>query len=486
MNKELIEQLNAARANQVQARDAADAAMRSITDKVTAEKRDAATDEEKSAFDTAEQARNAARDEITALDARIVELVEQDERDAKAAAVIQRYGTGFGAGTPGVGGAQVTKEPEVYRKYGQRDPNGQPISYFLDLQRSRDNDSEARERLARNTRHVFDNMTPERREQRAVAAGHGTMLERAISTTTGAGGEFVPPLWLEDEWIAFLRPGRIIADKTTKAPLPGGTNSINLPKVNSGTAVAAQGTQNTAIQQTDLTTTSIQSAVTTLAGGQTIAMQLIEQSPLNIDTMILKDLAADYTRLLGVTVVNALIAAGTAQAWTQATPAFPLTGGLYNTILKAVAAMQTTRFAEPNAIFMHPRRWAWALAQVDTNNHPLIVPFAGNGPFNAFGVQDSNPMAQGYVGQIGGYPVYTDPNIPTNAGAGTNQDYIFVAKTDDVYLWEGNVRTEAFAQTYAQNLSLFVRLYNYISVQAAKYASAVQVITGTGAVTPAY
>jgi hypothetical protein len=203
--------------------------------------------------------------------------------------------------------------------------------------------------------------------------------------------------------------------------------------------------------------------------------------------MVLSDLAKDYARQFGAYVISQIAAAGTAVAWTQATPSFigaAGSGAYYNTQNKAVSQLQTSIFMPADSIIMHPRRWAWILTQLDGQSRPLVVPTAG-GAFNAPGNKASN-AAQGYVGDIGGLPVFLDPNLPVNLGAGTNQDEIFVAKMDEVYLWEGSFKAEAFAQTYAQNLSLFVRLYNYVSVQAGRYPGAVQVITGTGAITPAF
>jgi hypothetical protein len=85
-----------------------------------------------------------------------------------------------------------------------------------------------------------------------------------------------------------------------------------------------------------------------------------------------------------------------------------------------------------------------------------------------------------------GLPVYVDATIPTNLGAGTNQDFIMVARMADLILWESNVRAEAFQQTYAQNLSVFVRLYNYFSFQAGRYPKSISLINGTGLTTPTF
>jgi HK97 family phage major capsid protein len=217
------------------------------------------------------------------------------------------------------------------------------------------------------------------------------------------------------------------------------------------------------VQQTDLTTTSVSSPVQTIAGGQTVSLQLIEQSPLNIDEIVLQDLAADYAKQLDTQVLSGsgssgqvtgmLVQSGTtAVTWTQATPALGGAGGLYAKIANAIQAIHTSRFLPPTHILMHPRRWAWAESQSDGNNRPLVVPAAG-GPWNAMALMDGQP-SQGYVGQILGLPVFVDALIPVNGGAGSNQDTIIVAKMDDVWLWEGQVKAEAFQQTYANQMSV--------------------------------
>lgn len=406
-------------------------------------------------------------DEINSIDKRIKELRDIMERDAKSEAA-QREAFS----TPRI---QVT-EPAIYAR-------GNGNSFFRDLFRANNKaDKEAYQRLERNNREVHDHK---------VKAGEA----RAISTGTGAGGEFVPPLWLEDQFVKFVRPGRITANLCTIGAVPPGTDSINIPKINTGTATAVQGTQNSGVQQTDLTTTSVSSPVQTIAGGQTVSLQLIEQSPLDIDEIVLQDLAADYAKQLNTQVLSGtgssgqvtgmLVQSGTTSVtWTQATPALGGAGGLYAKIANAIQSIHTSRFLPPTAIIMHPRRWAWAESQSDGNNRPLVVPQAG-GPWNVLANMDGQP-SQGYAGQILGMPVYLDALLPTTGGAGSNQDTIVVAKMDDIWLWEGQVKAEAFQQTYAQQLSVFVRLYNYVAFQPGRYAQSIATITGTGAVSPTF
>lgn len=444
MNKrELIKGLQEKRAELRTSLDA-------ILETVATEKRTALSEDEKTKFDAGEA-------EIRELDARVAELDEQIVADEAAAEVAKRYGG------PRV---QVTSEPEVYRKSGQ-------TSFFRDLYRANEKgDRAAFERLDRNNRMVAE--------------------KRAISTTNGAGGEFVPPLWLEDEFIAFVRPGRITANLCPTQDLPGGTDSINIPKVNTGTATAPQSSQNTGVQQTDLTTTSVSSPVVTVAGGQTVSLQLIEQSPLNIDDVVLRDLAADYAKQLNTQVLTGSGTGGqvtgiftlsgtTAVTYTSASPTL---GALYSKIAGGIQSIHTTRFLPPDVIVMHPRRWAWAVAQLDSQNRPLVVPRAG-GPFNVVGNMGEQ-VSQGLVGEMLGLPVYVDALIPTNLGAGTNQDEILIGRMSDLMLWEGNVRAEAFQQTYANQMSVFVRLYNYFSFQAGRYPQSLAVVGGTGLVAPTF
>jgi len=108
------------------------------------------TDEERSAFEAGET-------EIREIDSRVSELDKQVRADEAAAEMAKRY-------KPSV---QVTSEPEVYRKSGN-------VSYFRDLHLARNKgDRDAYDRLQRNDKMVTE--------------------KRAISTTNGAGGEFVPP-----------------------------------------------------------------------------------------------------------------------------------------------------------------------------------------------------------------------------------------------------------------------------------------------------
>src|SRR5690606_27087463 len=91
---------------------------------------------------------------------------------------------------------------------------------------------------------------------------------RALSRTDTAGGYFVPPLWLMQEWVELARPGRATANLVTNQDLPPGTDSINIPKVATGASTDAQDGDNTAISNTDMSDDFINAPVRTIAGEQ--------------------------------------------------------------------------------------------------------------------------------------------------------------------------------------------------------------------------
>jgi hypothetical protein len=68
-----------------------------------------------------------------------------------------------------------------------------------------------------------------RRHAQDVATSEEYTEYRDLSRVDGAGGYAVPPAWLMDQYIELARPGRAFANLVQRQPLPGGTDSINIP-----------------------------------------------------------------------------------------------------------------------------------------------------------------------------------------------------------------------------------------------------------------
>lgn len=312
---------------------------------------------------------------------------------------------------------------------------------------------------------------------------------RALSSTDGAGGDFVPPLWAVNQWVSLARPSRVTADLVQNLTLPTGTDQINVPKMATGTAVAEQATQNTAVQNTDATTSTVTANVATLAGQQVTSVQLIEQSPVPVGDFILQDLIADLAQKTDLFVLNnnatgkkgLLQEAGTnAVTFTSGSPTAAL---FYSKLADARQQIETNRYASPSVVVMHPRRWAWLVASADTTGRPLINPEAV-GAYNAMGVSGGATTGAGKVGTIAGLDVYIDSLIPTSLGAGTNQDVVIVMKPDDSILYEGTLNAEVFREPVADQLSVLFRVYRYAAFTTARQPKSISVINGTALVAP--
>lgn len=354
------------------------------------------------------------------------------------------------------------------------DPGNVKRSYFLDLARAHvQGDAEARQRLDRHA--VEMQSAPEFRD---------------LNRTDGTGGQFVPPAYLMDQFMNLRRAGRATANLVRNLPLPGGTDSINIPGLATGAATALQSADNASVQETDPTDRTISAPVRTIAGHVDLAQQLLDQSPIAVDQIILDDLIRDYNNRIGTQILTAaswglLNTAGIgAVTYTDTTPTV---AELYPKIADAINRV-TSAFTEPSVIVMHPRRWAWFLSALDAQSRPLVVPNAG-GNQSVNGIGTLNGAAGGQqrvVGSLLGLPVVTDPNLPTNLGAGTNEDIIVVMNADDVFLYESAPRTRVLPEIGSGTLTVRVQMFGYFAFTAARYPGAIATIGGTGLVAPAF
>jgi len=409
---------------------------RAVVETAEAETRDI-TDEE---LVVVKEAREAA----DAIDARLSEM------DALEAAQARSFAPSTTASV------QVTSEPATYRKDGEH-------SFFRDLFMQSRGDRDAMERLARNNAEA-----------------------RALNTTDTSGGDMVFPLYMQDV-IRFARAGRVSIDQLNKAPLPSGTDSINVPAVTTGTIAATQSSQNSGFNESDAVTATKTAAVHTTGGIQTLSVQLIEQGSVPLDQIILQDLVADLYRAMDVWGLSSNATgkygllntpSAISVAYTDASPTVP---EFVVAVGNAIQQIHTQRYAAPTRILMHPRRWQWIQTAADGNSRLFIVPTA-QGPFNATGTTEG-VVPEGLAGTLLGLPVYVDANIPTNTGSGTNQDPVIVLKADDVHFWESAPKAESFAATLANQGSVLFRAYAYHAM-VSRYAKSVAVVNGTGLVNP--
>lgn len=453
------------------------------------------------------------------------------KKEAKAVSARQLYGLPYQ--TNGTGMLEKLSEHRVYEKGNGRSflqdaaiagfGAGLGARYFGAVERlqrhGQENHIVATEIDAKVTRtsteqYFLDQMI-EAKNPREDNHGHvysyrdfaGSVQERALSISQGAGGEFVPPLFSTLEWIAFMRAGRPLADCQNKQPLPDGTMNINIPKVVGGTAVGPQyGGENTNVPEVDLQTAYVSLPVVLKAGGQLISLQLLERSPIAFDQMAFQDLgkafaqAVDYAVAAGngsnsfqlyasnngPDVVGILNTVGINNVtWTTSTPTLK---GLYGQLGQAKADVFSTLFLPSTHAFMTPTYWESIAAQFDSVGRPLVVP-SYQGPFNtaALATDAGLNLAEGPTGtRLFGLDTYADANIPQQLGSANNQSVILGGRFEENYLFESPVVTRVLPQTYGNQLSVLLQIYGYIAFTAARYANANFVVSGTGLVTPVF
>jgi HK97 family phage major capsid protein len=313
-----------------------------------------------------------------------------------------------------------------------------------------------------------------------------------LNTTTSAdGGVFVPPAYLTAEYVPYARPGRPFADSVTKMDLPAGTMSINIPRVTSGTAVGPQsaGAENAAVVDTALATDYDTFPVTTIAGAQTLSQQLIDRAPIDFSDVTFKDLTLALAQQVDANCISGAGSGGvvkgvlntgsiTTTTWTTSTPTF---AGFWNQVASTKAAIASGRFLPATHMFLTPNRWEWLESQLDDTGRPLFSP-QDNGPFNAAQVSPDGAVAQGVTGgRFQGLTVYQDFNVPATVQVSSqNSDIVVICKADDMYLYESPVVARALPQTYGNQLTVLLQVWEYAAFTANRYPVSAGIITGSG------
>lgn len=368
-------------------------------------------------------------------------------------------------------GVQVTKAEPTYH------PTSEAMFFRDVLAAEKHNDPEARERLQRNYAEVTEQLGA---EYRAVA--------------TSALGSTVVPQYLLNLVAPALRAGRPFLNAISRLPLPKDGMSVYVARVTTATTVAAQATENAAFSATDIAVTDLNPSVRTFVGQNDLSVQAIERGSMSQE-LVFQDLAADYAAKLDASALAGAGTSGThlgvlstsginAITYTDATPTV---AELYPKLLDCVQQIENVQGKRANLIVMHPRRWAWLRAGTDTTTRPLIVPTAGYGNENVMGLTGDSASGD-VVGTLIGIPVVTDANVPTNLGAGTNEDRIIVLDREKSHVFEDGDGTPLFLtlDQVAGPASVRLAVRGYSAFTAGRYPTSVSVISGTGLVTPTF
>jgi HK97 family phage major capsid protein len=394
------------------------------------------------------------------LDARIADLREIQIANLEAAKLRAEVASTEKPESAAVNRIEVKHEPLTYRA------DEKDFSFFQDAYAAQFlSDAGAAARLARHQNEM--------------------RVEMRDSGSSNFAG-LVVPQYLTGLAAPFLRAGRNTCDVARQAPLPDAGLTVNISRVTTGSSVAAQNGDNGAVTEADPDDTLLTVNVRTYAGMVDVSRQAIERGT-GVEQLLAADLVSAYNTALNSAVINGAGTSGTHLGILQTSgigdvdvdDASPTGYETFQQIVKAIGTVTAARYKSPDVIIMHPRRWAYISGSLDSSNRPLAG-VEGSTATNVVAL--GNPGAYGQAaGTIAGIPVVVDAGIPTNLGAGTNEDNIIVACREDLLLWEGAGQPLMVRYDSVGSGTLTVRMvvFGYSAFTAGRYPAGICKIQGT-------
>jgi len=427
-------------------------AVETVLDRAADETRDLTDSEDKNLADLTERAK--------ALDARIADLREIQVSHLEAAKLrAEVAATDEPESEAPVNRVDVKSEPLTYSEQS-------PASFFRDSYAAEfHNDVVARDRLSRH----MDEMRVEYRD-----------------STTGSFSGLVVPQYLTGLVAPFLRAGRNTMDVANSLPLPADGLTVNISRITTGSTAAAQNGENTAVAEASPDDTLLTVNVRTYAGMVDVSRQALERGT-GVDGLLASDLVSAYNTAVNADVINGDGTSGTHLGILNTAgigdvdkdDASPTAVETFSAIIEAIANVTQNRFTQADVIVMHPRRWAYLLAGLDSSNRPLAG-IQGDSGRNITAI--GNPGAYGQAaGEVAGIPVVVDAGIPTNLGAGSDEDAIIVANRQDLILMEQTQSPLMLRYESVGSGTLTTRMvvFGYSAFTAGRYPGGVCKIQGT-------
>ena len=284
------------------------------------------------------------------------------------------------------------------------------------------------------------------------------------------------------------RAMRPFADICNSHQLPSSGMTVNISRITTGTSAAIQASENATVSETNLDDTLLTVDVRTIAGQQTLSRQALDRSE-GADEIVVGDLVRAYQTQLDSQVLTGAGSSGThlgvmsvsGNVGVTYTDASPTAAELWPKLFDLVQQIQAGVFEGVSHFIMHPRRFWWIASNVGTS-----FPFVQlSGIQTQGGSVDSTAYGAGASGVLAGIPVIVDANVPTNLGAGTNEDAVIGVVASECHLWEEagplQVRVDV-----PSSLGVTLSVFGFSAFTAGRYPLATGDITGTGLVTPTF
>jgi HK97 family phage major capsid protein len=298
-------------------------------------------------------------------------------------------------------------------------------------------------------------------------------------TTTGDGSTFSPPEYLLEQWIPAAVAGKPFVATLPEHPAPK-AHTIDVPRIVTPPTVAVQNPELSTVSNTDLVDTYASTNLTTVAGQQLVSRQLLDQSPIAIDSVIFQSLSQVWAQkqddlalhgtgssgqFYGLDNISGIQSIGSPGNSIQ---------DIYDSITTAISLIWSTRYAAPTHVLAHPNTITEWMNKLDTTNRPLFVPYA-QGPMNAAAILN-DLSGQGPVGTILGLQLVADPNVSTvGSGANATQPF-YVYRADDLMWFDSGPRAQVHFDYAANELGVLLSLWSYSGL-ISRYAQSIVKVT---------
>lgn len=294
------------------------------------------------------------------------------------------------------------------------------------------------------------------RAQQAITAG---LERRAVGT--GALGAVVPPQHLVDDAATAVRAARPFADAVT-APLAAEGMSVVVGRITTGNVAGAQTAENATATSTDIAVTTLTAPVSTVAVRAVVSRQLIDRAGQGVDAALFPELfeaiAAEIDRLALVGTGAAGQPLGLLNVAGVGTATFAgATAAAFEQKAGALATTVAAARKRPGDLWvMHPRRWDWARSRAETATTSIARR------------------------ELLDRPVIVDANIPTNLGAGTDEDAVALIRASDLRLYEAGPFVQVDTQSTAGAGSVVIVVWSYLAAALGRYPTGIGLMTGAG------
>jgi len=236
-----------------------------------------------------------------------------------------------------------------------------------------------------------------------------------------------------------------------------------IPRLTGGSTTAIQSADNAAVSETDPTTAfTATSPVGTIAGQVDMSRQLFDLSRPGLDAVIAADLARDAATKTDVELVSGSAGSGRPRGLLNWTGILSVAGTVTNAQTFLNSLWQAySQLAGPSGFgasdtsgyltILSPRRAAWLMAGVSG----VLPPGA--------------PIVPGRL--------VVSAGIPTNLGAGTNEDIALVVDRDQVVVAARGPEIAVYEEVGSGSLTVRVQARQFVAVLV-RNAAAVAKVTG--------